>query len=63
MVRELTPLERAALKVRHTAAVVALRSPEGDNDPFGMLCEVVAPSEPVQLASEKRARELLDKAA
>jgi hypothetical protein len=55
-------LERAALKVRHFAALNVLQSP---SPPPGwrVLADVVAPSEPVRLASERRARELLDDAA
>jgi hypothetical protein len=59
----LSELERVALKVRHSAAVVALKSEEGDRDPYGLLCEVVAPSEGAKVASERRARELLERAA
>jgi hypothetical protein len=48
--------------VRHLAALDVLRSP---SPPPGwrVLADVVAPSESIRIASERRARELLDQAA
>ncbi len=60
--RKLSPFEQAALKVRHQAAVKALGSTPPD-DRWLLVVQVVAPSEPVQIASERRARELLERTA
>jgi hypothetical protein len=63
MLREgitLGEFEQCALDIRHRAAVEVLNSPmcpEG----WKILAEIVAPSEPVRLASERRARELLER--
>lgn len=58
-VRELSALELAALKVRQRAAAEELFNPESRIPPWRLLVVVVAPSEAVQLASEKRAQQIL----
>jgi hypothetical protein len=59
---KLSDFDRAALKVRHQAAIEALNSPTAPEG-WRLLAAVVAPSEAVKLASERRARELLEKTA
>jgi len=51
-------LKRLALTIRHRAAVEALNSPTCPEG-WKILAEIVAPSEALRLASERRARELL----
>jgi len=55
--RELSDLEIAALTIRHRAAVEALKTTPAF-DRWRLLVEIVAPSEAVKLASERRAVEM-----
>ena len=56
-VPELSALEQAALNVRHRAAIAQLASTDAE-ERWKLLLAVVAPGEAMQLASERRAREL-----
>jgi len=59
----MSDLESVALRIRHEAALAVLRDGETAPEGWRLLAAVVAPSETFREVSERRARELLERAA